>query len=342
MEKEFILFIGCIALFQGCVPSTTTQPGPKPTATASKTPQKAPTQAQSQNPPSLASPKPADVNANKTARDIINAEASRFSKSYFKMYDDHDDTYFNMAAFEKTGQLPKNSKRTIIHFDYHADMYRNDSHLDGNINIGNYINTMIWKGQVGAVWWIVPDDTRSNKSLSSEPGCASIRSQQELYWGRPTSFKDWQFRDGPADQLICVAPSGSFSFKAASEACAVGSRSVPVFKRTLGDILNSTNAAITGPTILDIDCDFFDNSGSYANEDAHSPQLNIGKFPKCYSTHYSPERVEEELKRFAIAITQKMNLRPDYIGVARSPGYTVENTEKIFSFMQALGAKARK
>jgi hypothetical protein len=275
------------------------------------------------------------------ARSIIDAEADRFKNAHFEMFDNHSDTLFKLRNLYSAGKLQKDSKRTLIHFDYHSDLYRNNSHTENNINIGNYINTMIWKQDVDEVWWILPDETRSTKSLGNARGCASIKSQNELYWGRPNTFRDWQFRDGPADQLICMSASGAFSYKVGTATCPDGSKSIKFLKRTLGDLLALEKSPITGPTILDIDADFFDMSGNYANESAENPGVNIGREPKCYSLHYTPELLDAELKRFATVITQKLDLRPDYIAVARSPGYTVKNTTEIFGFLSHIGTKAK-
>lgn len=272
------------------------------------------------------------------ATEIIDAEAGRFSNAIFRMYDDHDTTYKNLQM----GIVPHNPERTLVHFDYHSDLYRTDWHNKGNINIGNYINTMIWKNQIKAVWWILPDDSESDVVLNQKPGCETILSQRELYWGRPDRFIDWQFRDGPPNQIICVADDGAFKYFAGGDCPATHPRKVLFFKRTLGQILRSENAEISGPTILDIDTDFFDNSGIFANENAEDPNAPTKANPQCYSTHYSPEGVEKEFARFAFAITRKMKLRPDYIGAARSPNYTVQNKEKIFAFMEYIGSKAKK
>lgn len=277
----------------------------------------------------------------RSAKDIINAEAARFAQAQYQIFDNHDQTLHRLTGLYNAGKLRKDPKRTLVHFDYHSDMYRNNSHLEGNVNIGNYINTLIVDQHIDEVWWILPDATRSTTALSREWGCASIRSQNDIYWGRPNTYRDWQFRDGPADQLICVSAQGRFSFKAATASCANGERTVKVFKRTIGDLLNAPTAPIPGPTILDVDADFFDMSGLYANEDPNSPGANIGPSPKCYNLHYSAERLEEEFRRFATVITEKMDLRPDYLAVARSPGYTQQNKEKIFSFLQHIGSKAQ-
>lgn len=268
------------------------------------------------------------------ARAIIEREASRYSKSYARLFDNHNETHFKMTKMAQDGRLPNDERRTIIHFDNHADLYRNDSHLQGNINIGNYINTMIWKKQVRAVWWIIPDETRSAAPLPSQPGCESMPTMKSVYWDRTNSYTDWQFRDGPADQLICVSPAGHFSFKSAQSSCAEGHRTVKFYKRTLSDVLNSQNAKIEGPTILDIDTDFFDNSGNYSN-------YGYDRYPRCYNLHHSPARLDDEFTKFARVITEKMDLKPDFIGIARSPGYTVQNQEAIFSFFQFMCSKAK-
>jgi hypothetical protein len=275
------------------------------------------------------------------ARAIIDAEADRFKNAQFEMFDDHSDTLYKLRKLYTSGKLEKDPQRTLVHFDYHSDLYRNNSHTENNINIGNYINTMVWKQDVDEVWWILPDETRSTASLGTARGCASIKSQNELYWGRPNTFRDWQFRDGPADQLICMSSSGAFSYKAGAANCPDGTKAIKFFKRTLGDLLALEKSPITNPTILDIDADFFDMSGNYANESAENPGVNIGRDPRCYSLHYTPERLDEELKRFATVITQKLDLRPDYIAVARSPGYTVKNTTEIFGFLSYIGTKAK-
>lgn len=303
---------------------------------------------------------------NKTAKEIILSEKARFAKAHFRMFDHHDRTYYKLKTMQSNGQLPK-KQWTLIHFDYHSDMYRNNWHVDAaNINIGNYINTMMWKDQVHTVWWILPDRTKSNAAISNgHPNCSSIQSQNEIYWGREGKYADWQFRDGPADQLICVAkekeqlhaegialPSGvkpgHLRYLPANSSCKNYERTIKFHKRTMSDLENDGIVpAISGPAILDIDADYFENSGSYANEKpgAGNEGLNVGASPKCYWMRYGAQRLQTEFKRFAETITYRMNLNAnnlDYIAVARSPGYTFSNNQnEIFSFLKVIGAQTQ-
>jgi hypothetical protein len=292
---------------------------------------------------------------NAGGRAVIDANAKNFANAVFRMTDHHDRTYYRLKGLYSSNLLTK-KKRTLIHVDYHADLYRADSHLaphDGEINIGNYINAMIHQKDVKEVYWIIPEDTRSipgeanvdlvNSAISHDDGCQSIGSKRSLFWGPATNLTDIQFRDGPAEQKICVHSSGHFSYVSGTQACPAATETIPFHKRTLGDILKGAGNSqrIEGPTILDIDCDFFDNSGWFANT-----IQKLQQSPVCYQTRYSPERLEKELTDFMTAVTVKMQLMPDYISVARSPGYTStkpndDNAARIFSLMEYLGTKTR-
>jgi hypothetical protein len=259
---------------------------------------------------------------------LMDKNADRFSNAVFRMFNHHDRTLHRLNDLYKSGELKKDGRRTLVHWDYHSDMYRNNSHLEGNVNIGNYINTLIWKGDIDEVWWIVPDATHDTTPTK----CEKPKSQQELFWGRPNSVSDWQFRDGPGDQLICVSEAGAFTFKITGTC---PGRTVKMHKRTLADVLSGKDGKIAGPTILDIDADFFDYSGRYANE-------GYGDEPHCYGFHEPSEAaLNKTMANFMIAITDKMDLRPDYIAVSRSPGYTVERKEIIFSALEQFSKKSK-
>jgi len=263
----------------------------------------------------------------------LNQNRFRFAASLGTTKVNHDEAYNALLTWAKAAP---HRKRTLVHFDYHSDLYRNDSHLHAPPNIGNFINFLIFKGIIDEILWILPDHTRSPAAVPSEWGCATIKSQNELYWGRPNVTMDWQFRDGPPDQTICVAPSGHFTFKRLTDHCDRLERAVPVRKRTLGDILIAPERQLEGEIILDVDLDFFDHSGLYANEHPINKAKNIGPSPHCYSLHYSPSRLQEELSRFMRAITETMDLRPAYVFVSLSPGYATQNTKSLQEFFEKL------
>lgn len=274
------------------------------------------------------------------AEEILAANRHRFEHTTYLEKANHDQLLSFLSGQSLRSNRAK-APRILIHFDYHSDLYRNDSHLHDKPNIGNYVNFLIHKRLIDEVWWILPDQSRSTQQLSSQWGCATLGSQHDLYWGRPHSLVDWQFRDGPPDQMICVAPSGAFRFVAGTDRCGAGDRVVAFKKRTLSDILSVKLPPFKGMVVLDIDADFFDHSGLYANEHPTNKAVNIGPNPRCYSYHLSPPQLDAELKRFALAITRGMDLYPDYIFVARSPTYATENAARLQTFFLRLSTLAR-
>lgn len=275
-----------------------------------------------------------------SGEEILVANSHRFAGATFAERVNHDQLFFLLSEHFPAMTSAK-TPRILIHFDYHSDLYRNNSHIHGAPNIGNYVNFMIYKRLVDEVWWILPDHSRSKQRLSSQWGCSSIFSQNELYWGRPHSLVDWQFRDGPPDQKICVSASGSFQFVANNDGCSAGSRIISFKKRSLSDILLPHHQPLKGTIILDIDADFFDHSGLYANEHPINKAVNIGPNPRCYSLHYAPPQMEVELRRFALAITSGMDLYPDYIFVSRSPEYATKNMKRLNVFFQRLAGLSK-
>lgn len=253
-----------------------------------------------------------------------------FEQSYFDLFRDHNqmlDAYHELIVDQK---IQPNHPRTLFHIDYHSDLYRNnrqaEDHFEG---IGNYVNTLVADGDVDEVWWLVPDSTESSQ-------------QTRFFWQRPKAYVDWQFRDGPADQTICVNAKGYFTFGDAQMACA--GRRVPFHKRSLrmleGKAQGKPYEAIVPAglfagreVLLDIDADFFDFNGLYAND-------SWGPSPRLYSLFYEPPRLNQEFNRVLKAL-DRVSIRPILTTCAMSPQYTNSNAPKIEVFFRYIAAYSR-
>lgn len=291
------------------------------------------------------------------AYSILEREKERFANAHYRTFDDHNRTLFQLEEMIDAKLVDRDQKWTIMHFDNHSDLYRSDVHLTGaRPDIGNYINTMIYKGYVDKVYWIVPDDKLSSDAneIGTEVGCKTIKSKRKFFFERPT-FEDIQFRDGPRDQLICVQSSGRFIYKGANDGCPAGTRVVPFYKRTMNDLMQDDPSLIPDESelktfratedlaaelqkenvIIDIDLDYFDTTGQYANEFLRG----LVRDPQCYYTHFSKEVLFTEFRRFAELITTKLDLRPQYVTASRSPGYMKKNVHEILRFAKCLGSK---
>jgi len=254
--------------------------------------------------------------------------------SHFYIFDDHNRVLDAVKDMKSRG-LYGSKPTAIVHIDYHADLYRNNLHLSVPPTIGNYINKLISDHDVDEVWWIVPDATRDLAAEDRAPG-AAVSRQREVFWGRDT-FADWQFRDGPADQAICVSQAdGALSFGPEDMPCP--DKKVLFHKRTNQDILTRTPAQdpyLQVPeryqTILDIDGDFFDYTGIYAN-DGHGP------FPRKYRLHYKNTAILHEEFGRLLAGVERMKAKPFLTTCAMSPFFvSLTAQDEVEYFLTSLG-----
>lgn len=256
-------------------------------------------------------------------------ELSLFKQSYFDLLRDHNQTLDAYRELVAHGQLA-GTPRVLVHFDYHADLYRNNQHRqNGFEGIGNYINALVSDGAVNEIWWIVPDATETP-------------AQSKFFWEAWHSYSDWQFRDGPADQSICVNRNGDLAFGAENMTCS--GRKVPFHKRTLrmleGTVKHTAYEVLVPEgwfadrdVLLDFDADFFDYNGIYANR-------GYGSEPRLYQLVYTPERLNHEFGRVLKALN-RVALKPVLTACAMSPEYTNAHAMQIEVFFRYLGIYSR-
>jgi hypothetical protein len=245
------------------------------------------------------------------------------------MFKDHNqmlDAYRTLVSTEKLARTP----RILFHIDYHSDIYRNNSYVKDKVeSIGNYINALVSEGDVKELWWIIPDTTE-------------LDSQAPFFWKRLSDYDDWQFRDGPADQSICVGSEKNLSFGAVSMSCE--GKKVPFHKRTLrmfaGEAKGSAYEAIVpegvfaGKSVmLDIDGDFFDYNGLYAN-------WGYAREPRSYSRTQSVNEVRVEFAKMLKALNRS-GMKPVFTSYAMSPEYIANNSREIENFGRYMSAHSK-
>ena len=256
-----------------------------------------------------------------------------FRDSDFFLFRDHDSVLKAVDDMRRKGRWGRSRPTAIVHVDYHSDLYRNNEHLVTPPNVGNYMSVLISRRIVDEIWWIMPDQTRGERVGLASFGVNGER-QRKVFWGR-NSYEDWQFRDGPADQAICVAENGALSFGPADKSCAL--KKVLLHKRTNGDILSGgTKVPEKYQVILDIDSDFFDFTGLFANDEAGESH------PIEYRLHYkSVSILREEFGRLTAGVA-RMGFRPFLNTCAMSPDYISEEYEdEVEAFFRALGSYQR-
>ncbi|NDD30092.1 MAG: hypothetical protein EB084_17690 [Proteobacteria bacterium] len=233
-----------------------------------------------------------------------------FGQSYFDFARDHNcdlDTVALLRARKLTGEKPL----VLVHIDYHADIMRNNEHISiRHEGIGNYINRLISDATVSEVYWVLPDH-----SASAE--------QRHLFWDESRSV-DVYFNDGPRDQTLWVDPrDGHIAFSRPHDVR--GLRAVQVHKRLLSQL--PSFATLDAPLWIDIDADFFSNTGLWTRGKA--------------SLHYGPGQLEQELARFVRTLREK-GARPALTTGCLSPGFThADDLALLRRFFYRMGEHAK-
>jgi hypothetical protein len=250
----------------------------------------------------------------------INNEASYqqklesvFGKALFDIVQDHNQDIDTIKTAKEKG-LIDNTPKTLIHFDYHSDMYRDNEHINKRYeSIGNYINVLMSNGEVNEIYWIIPDNTKVNKE------------QKALFWDDQTT-ENWQFIDGPRDQKIYVDKenNNALRFNKPKDYTPVKYDEISFHKRLLSEIPSFKESS--KQVIVDIDADFLSYNGYQAfikGKESLNPgaeQLNqekkriidtlyhqeikpvLGIF--CYSPEYTNENVKTLLNSFGQEMTE--------------------------------------
>lgn len=236
-----------------------------------------------------------------------------FENALFDVVQDHNQDIDTIKTAKEKG-LIDNTPKTLIHFDYHSDMYRDNEHINKSYeSIGNYINVLMSNGEVNEIYWIIPDNTKANKE------------QKALFWDDQTT-ENCQFIDGPRDQKIYVDKenNNALRFQKPKDYTPVKYGEISFHKRLLSEIPSFKESS--KQVIVDIDADFLSYNGYQAfikNKEFLNPaaeQLNqekkriidtlynqeikpvLGIF--CHSPEYTNDNVKTSLSSFGQEMTE--------------------------------------
>ena len=248
-----------------------------------------------------------------------------FASSHFDYFPNHNQTLDSMKAFNKIGIL-KGIPATLIHFDTHSDMCKDDlkKYLKNKSfgseyskdafehSIWSYVNTMIRGNQVNNVYWVIPDGTKRS------------RIGRQIFWNKKDIpvYTSILF-NGEFSQKFYIKKGNiskeepiHWSVPEDYDNNASSYRIINFYKIVLNDLLN---IKIKSPIILDIDADYFSNTG----------YDTIGKFEVKFK--------EDTITNF-ISILDKANIRPVVTTGSLSPQYVGDEYVDIMErFFQDIG-----
>lgn len=250
------------------------------------------------------SPKSESIKINNEASYQQKLEAV-FGNALFDVVQDHNQDIDTIKTAKEKGLIDKTPK-TLIHFDYHSDMYRDNEHINkGYESIGNYINVLMTNGEVNEIYWIIPDNTKVNKE------------QNALFWEDQTT-ENWQFIDGPRDQKIYVDKENNneLRFKRPRDYTPVKYDEISFHKRLLSEIPSFKDSS--KQVIVDIDADFLSYNG-YQAFIKEKEFLNPGA-----------EQLNQEKKRI-IDTLYNQDIKPVLGIFCHSPEYTNDNDKTLLS-----------
>jgi hypothetical protein len=191
---------------------------------------------------------------------------------------------------------------TLVHVDTHSDIQLNKSFSGA---IAGYVNRLPADGSVNEIYWVVPDNLPIRKNQSNDPFVGSYSGALALNSKPPYSTTLFVAKDG-------LASTTRDDFTKDEKI-----RSIPLHicrARDLPDFAKKSNI------ILDIDADYFSNSGhDTASSYTHNP---------------STSELARDLESFGRYL-RKSNLTPKLTILAKSPAYLpdedYETIAKYFS-----------
>lgn len=190
-----------------------------------------------------------------------------------------------------------NEDVTLIHFDTHSDFFIYGDPLRFQESIADYVNTLISKQWIKEMYWVLPDWTK-------EPEVAHV------YWGNTdfgNPYGGHSYAKGPDTLSVYVNSDGILFFEKPEE---------EVTEILIHRVLQSElpNTFTTQYTYVDIDADYFSNSG-YDTE---------------IQSNWNPteQQLLADLERMA-GMLEKIG--PDYVSLSLSPGYVSEEDKQVIN-----------
>lgn len=102
-----------------------------------------------------------DVDKTENCNSLENKMKKVLSKvKYSNVYDDHDGAIKTLAKAKTERSISLQNSVTLLHFDTHSDIKKNNEPV---LHIGNWINTAMSMGVIGEIYWILPDWTKNNE-----------------------------------------------------------------------------------------------------------------------------------------------------------------------------------
>ena len=208
---------------------------------------------------------------------------------------------------------------TVVHFDSHSDffVYADPADYVSSEHLGEFLNTLIARGNVREVYWVMPDWTREPEAAEifwDEKLSADMDDGPDAYVNGPRVLELWV--DLAKREIRFEAPAAPAS----------SLRRVRFHKLTLDEL-----PAFAGDEriYLEIDADYFSNTG-------HDTTLNTGENPS-----------EPELRALLLRAFTRLaerGVHPRLVSVAMSPSYTADEDRRALSlaFEQAAAAAGLK
>lgn len=206
-------------------------------------------------------------------------------------------------------KLAAGDKLTIIHFDTHSDLwvYPDPSAYALNQDISDFLNTVVLKGVVEEIYWVLPDWTREERYAKT---FWSVKMPHEAgpYAEGPRTLRI--FADSNADALYFGSPP-----QAAPDLPMA--RYHKVLLRELPDFTSRDNI------YLEIDGDYFSNTGFDTNLQGRM-NPDRGQMVAAFAT--------------AAATLARLGVKPRFTSWSLSPNYTAPEDEldQEFFFLSVL------
>ena len=230
-----------------------------------------------------------------------------FSNSVFDSFPNHNQTLDAFDEAKKNG-LINNEPKTLIHVDTHSDIYRKDYKDE---NIANYVNRFVADGSVKEVYWVAPDESKGgagdiwNPNIDESVALVSGPKDETIYVDKKTNEMTFQKPDNYEKQKANY-------------------REVAFHKRLLNE-LPSFNGDKN--LLLDIDADYFANSGS--DTSGH------------LSFNPNKQELQNKLDKFVTTLNNK-GIQPVLTTAALSPEYTSPDSQPAMTnFFEEIGKNSK-
>ena len=229
-----------------------------------------------------------------------------FKGSTVAIIENHQDILNAVKDLNESGLLGS-APKTLVNIDYHADLRRNNDHLEKTlIDEGNWINALVSNGTVDEIYWVLPDESKTDPA------------QKAWYWEQDPATGRTYFKSGPPEQTFFVdLESGKIYFDPVPEKRNLAP--VSFHKLVLSELPKfSGNKEI----ILSLDADFFDPLDHLAKKDQTEKTLS------------------KKLTGFANALVSA-KIKPVLTGCSRSIEYTTKtHTLQLDGFFQKIKTNA--